>query len=86
MRDAKDGLVSLVIARKQDGETFSNSPLRRVAGGGTVFHEDVPRFQIAGFEADAYLVFVVSEMDAAANQQLAVTVAGPVTALLNTIG
>jgi hypothetical protein len=86
MRDAKDGLVSLVIARKQDGETFSNSPLRRVAGGGTVFHEDVPRFQIAGFEADAFLVFVVSEMDAAANQQLAVTVAGPVTALLNTIG
>jgi hypothetical protein len=50
-----------------------------------VFHEDVPRFQIAGFEADAFLVFVVSEMDAAANQQLAATVAGPVTTLLNTI-
>ncbi len=86
MRDANDGLVSLVIARKQDGETFANSPLRRVASGAPVFHEDVPRFQIAGFEADAFLVFVVSEMGTEANQQLAATVAGPVTALLNSIG
>ena len=86
MRDSTDSLVSLVIARKQDGETFANSPLRRVAGGGMAFHEDVPRFQIAGFEADAFLVFVVSEMGTEANQQLAATVAGPVTALLNSIG
>lgn len=86
MRDANDGLVSLVIARKQDGETFANSPLRRVSGGVPVFHEDVPRFQIAGFEADVYVVFVVSELDGAANQQLAAVMAAPVTALLNSIG
>ena len=83
MRDSNDALVSLVIARKQAGETFANSPLRRVAG---VFTEAVPRFQIAGFEADAYVVFVVSEMDGTANQQLAAAVAAPVTALLNSIG
>lgn len=86
MRDGNDTLVSLVIARKQAGETFANSPLRRVAGSVGVFAEDVPRFQIAGFEADAYVVYVVSEMDVAANQQLAAAVAAPVTALLNSIG
>jgi len=82
LRGAGEKTVSLVMARKQRGETFANSALRRVAGS-AVFTEDVPRFQIAGFEAESYLVFVVSDMTGEQNQQLAFTLAGPVTALLN---
>jgi anti-sigma factor RsiW len=81
-----DRTASLMMVRKQPGETFANSPLRRVAGQLPVFTEAVPRFQIAGFEAGAYLVFLVSDMSGEANSQLAQTLAAPVSALLLTLG
>lgn len=85
LRSPEGKTVSLVMARKSAGETFANSPLRRVLGGLPVFTEDVPHYRIAGFEADSFLVFVVSDMSAADNQQLALSLAAPVVALLNTI-
>jgi len=86
LRGAEEKTASLVMARKEAGETFANSPLRRVAGDLPVFTEEVPRFQIAGFEAGAYLVFLVSDMSGEANRQLAKTLAAPVMELLNTLG
>ena len=86
MRDAGGRLASLVIARKEGGETFANSPLRRVAGAMPVFSEEVPRFQIAGFEGGGYLAFVVSDLGEEENQRLAVRMAGPVAALLANMG
>jgi hypothetical protein len=86
MRGSHEKTVSLVMARKQAGETFATSSLRRVAGELPVFTEDVPRFQIAGFETPSYLVFVVSDMGSAENQQLAVSLAGPVAAMLDKLG
>jgi anti-sigma factor RsiW len=85
LRGAAEKTASLVIARKESGETFANSPLRRAAGELPVFTEEVPRFQIAGFEAGAYLVYLVSDMSGEANQQLARTLAAPVSALLLTL-
>ncbi|MFN0104781.1 MAG: anti-sigma factor family protein [Bryobacteraceae bacterium] len=86
MRGPEDKTVSLVMAKKQAGETFANSSLRRVMGALPVFSEDVPRFQIAGFEAASFLIFVVSDLDGAENRQLALTLAGPVTAMLDKLG
>jgi len=83
MRSPDEKTVSLVMARKQPGETFATSSLRRVMG---VFTEDVPRFQIAGFEASSFLIFVVSDMGGAENEQLAWTLAVPVTAMLDALG
>lgn len=85
MRGADEKTVSLVMARKLAGETFASSPLRRVAGA-SVFTEDVPQFEIAGFEADSFLVFVVSDLAGDENQQLALTLAAPMTAMLNKLG
>jgi anti-sigma factor RsiW len=82
MRGTEEKTVSLVMARKQAGETFASSSLRRVAGS-SVFTEEVPQFQIAGFEADSFLVFVVSDLAGSKNQQLASTLAGPLTSMLN---
>ncbi len=86
MQGASGRVASLVIARKEGGETFANSSLRRVAGEMPVFTEEVPRFQIAGFEAGGFLAFVVSDLSGEENQRLALVMAGPVRALLAAMG
>jgi anti-sigma factor RsiW len=75
MKNPEGKTVSLILARKEAGETFANSPLRNVGG---VFVESAPRFAMAGFEAGAYLAFVISDLDLAANEQLAGLLVEPV--------
>jgi anti-sigma factor RsiW len=75
MKNPEGRTVSLILARKEVGETFANSPLRNVGG---VFSESAPRFAMAGFEAGAYLAFVISDLDLAANEQLAGLLVEPV--------
>jgi hypothetical protein len=54
-------LVSLILTHRQPGESLS----------GGIYQAGVDRFQVAGFETHDYLVYVISDMDAPQNLQLA---------------
>ena len=60
-----DKLLSLVLTRKQPGESLS----------GGVYQEGVDRFQVVGFESHDYLAYVISDLDAQQNLQLAANLA-----------
>jgi anti-sigma factor (TIGR02949 family) len=70
-------LISLVIARKQNGETFRNSTLVPVIehGGLPIYHDDVQRFDMTGFETRSHLVYLISDAPAKDNRQLMVALA-----------
>ena len=70
LRD-RDRLISLVIARKQDGESFAGMvPAARV--NGVAFYQGVAeRYRLAGFEAGEYLAYVVSDLGDQENLQAA---------------
>jgi hypothetical protein len=74
MRTADDKLVSLILSRKQDGETLSGAELP---------HESVQRFQVTSFESRDYMGYVVSDMDPDRNNGLAKTLSEPVTRYLD---
>jgi len=50
-------LVSLLLTRKQSGESLS----------GGIYQAGVDRFQVVGFESHDYLAFVISDLDAQQN-------------------
>jgi hypothetical protein len=60
-----DKLLSLLLTRKRSGESLS----------GGVYQEGVDRFQVMGFESHDYLVYVISDLDAQQNLQLATNIA-----------
>jgi anti-sigma factor RsiW len=60
-----DKLLSLILTRKRSGESLS-------AG---IYQEGVDRFQVVGFESHDYLVYVISDLDAQQNLQLAANIA-----------
>lgn len=70
---ARDGarLVSLVIARREQGETFEND-LRAVAEehGTAMYSSDARQFSIAGFETPAHLVYLVSDLGEQENMRV----------------
>jgi len=68
---AKDGsLLSLVIARKQDGESFAN--LTPSTGHGMpVYQSNAGRYQVAAFDAGNFIAYVVSDLEGKANLQVA---------------
>ena len=82
----KDGakLMSLVIARKADGESFQTEQMRAVAqqDGMPIYQAGAQRFTIAAFETDAYLVYGISEMPEAENTRLVMAMAGDVKRVL----
>jgi anti-sigma factor RsiW len=80
MRSDEGKLVSLVLARKQAGETFEANALRPVLTrpNFALYGASVQRFQIAGFETGEFLAYVVSDMKEGANRQLALSLAQPV--------
>jgi anti-sigma factor RsiW len=57
--------VSLVLTRKQSGESLS----------GGIHQTGVDRFQVVGFESHDYLAYVISDLDAQQNLQLAANLA-----------
>ena len=59
-------LISIVIAHKQNGETFRDSTLVPVIehGGLPIYHDDVQRFDITGFETRSHLVYLISDVPA----------------------
>jgi hypothetical protein len=58
---SSDKLLSLVLTRKQPGESLS----------GGIYQEGVDRFQVVGFESHDYLVYIISDLDAQQNLRLA---------------
>jgi hypothetical protein len=73
----KDGndMVSLVIARKEAGETLAGLSVAGQASGIPVYRSAADRYEVAAFEADEYLAFVVSELKKGENLQVAVGLA-----------
>ena len=68
-------VLSLVVARKQDGESFDE--LRATAGpdGIPIYQSGVDRYRIAAFDAGKFLAYVISDMPGKANLQVASTLA-----------
>jgi anti-sigma factor (TIGR02949 family) len=79
-------LISLVIAKKQDGETLQKlSPALRPSGI-PVYESQAERFEVAGFETGQYLAFVVSDMSGGRNLQIAGSLAPAVHNFLVALG
>jgi Putative zinc-finger len=76
-------LISLVIARKEPGESMETlSPTVRRSGV-ALYQAATDRYEVAGFEAKQYLAFVVSDLSSTNNLQLASNLAPAVQAFLN---
>ena len=79
----KDGeLASLVIARKQPGESLAALSVAGSAPGVAVYQSSTDRYQVAAFDAGGYLAYVISQMRPAGNLQFAETLAPQVRELL----
>ena len=79
-------LLSLVITEKQPGESFSEME----ASSGSevsvpVYEVAAKRFQVAGFDTQGYLAFIVSDLDRKNNLQIAENLAPLVAGFLNSI-
>lgn len=78
-------LTSLVIAERQPGETFQSSGLAPALSdaGLPIYHSNVQRFQINGFQTSRHLVYLVSDLSQDANQRMMASLARPVRDLLD---
>lgn len=87
MKDGDGKYFSLVLARKENGETFASSSLRRVLDkpNFAVYGENVERFQIAGFETRDYLAYVIGDTTTESNTQLAGALAAPLREFLDSL-
>ncbi|HBY63070.1 MAG TPA: hypothetical protein DEH78_24880 [Solibacterales bacterium] len=77
-------LLSLVIARKGEGESFKTENMlpAAVRDGVPVYTAGVQRFQIASFESRDYLVYVISDLTAAQNTEALLAMAPGVRGVL----
>lgn len=80
------GLLSLVIARKQPGESLEGLAPSLDASGIPVYQSAAGRYEVAGFEGGEYLAFVVSELRGNANLQIAAGLAPRVREFLEKAG
>jgi hypothetical protein len=80
----RDGahLISLVISRKQAGETLGMLSPAVTPGGIPVYGGNAGAFQLAAFETADFLAFVVSDLDGASNLRIAGEIAPEVHRLL----
>ncbi len=79
-------LLSLVITEKQPGESFGEME----ASSGSevsvpIYQVAAKRFEVAGFESQGYLAFIVSDLDRKDNLQIAENLAPLVAGFLNSI-
>jgi hypothetical protein len=80
-------LASLVIAERQPGETFQTSGLTPALSDQNlpVYHSNVQRFQIDGFQTGSHLVYLISDLPKDANDRLMASVANPVREFLKSM-
>jgi len=76
-------LMSLVIARKDHGESLETLAPTLKTSGVSLYQAAAQQYEIAGFETEDYLAFVVSDLNAKANLQVAATLAPSVHAFLS---
>lgn len=76
-------LVSLVIARKEPGESLDALTPTVHTSGVPVYQAAAGHYEIAGFETQNYLAFVVSDLNARDNLLVASTLAPGVQTFLN---
>jgi hypothetical protein len=81
-----DKLLSLVIARKQDGETFDELTPATGPSGIPVYQSGADRYQVAAFDAGNFLAYVISDMKGKTNLQVASTLAPGVREFLAKAG
>jgi anti-sigma factor (TIGR02949 family) len=74
--------LSLVIARKQDGESLAGLSPTADHSGIPIYQSATDRYQVAGFEAGGFLAYVVSDLKAKANLQIAASMAPAVREFL----
>jgi hypothetical protein len=77
-------LISLVLAKRRPGETYRNSDLMQVLsqGGLKVYGASVQRFEIAGFETDGHLAWVVSDVSQRHTRELLIALAPGIRSIL----
>ncbi|MEO8597249.1 MAG: hypothetical protein ABI759_28280 [Candidatus Solibacter sp.] len=76
-------VISLVVARKENGETLAGLTPAEDSHGVPVYRTSTDQYQIAGFESERYLAFVVSSQSGSKNLQLAAALAPNVRRLLS---
>ena len=77
-------LVSLVITRKNPGESFRTEDMlpALVQSGIPMYQSDVQRFQMTAYETRDYLVYFISDLPKQQNTDLMLAMAPKVTAVL----
>lgn len=77
--------LSVVLAKRQPGESFENSRLHTILASGElpVYYAGSQRFQVAGFETRTHLGYLVSDLPEQQNLSIAAAVAPSVQAFLN---
>jgi hypothetical protein len=77
-------VLSLVIARKQDGESFAiENVAPALMQSGTAFYQGgVQRFAIASFESRDHLVYFISDLERRQNMNLMLAIAPQVKEFL----
>jgi hypothetical protein len=78
-------LLSLIITKKSPGESFHAVLLAPVlaAAGVPVYRAGASQFQVAAFESQGYLAFVISDLPEESNLQLARSLAPSIQQFLN---
>jgi hypothetical protein len=69
------GLLSLVVARKNPGESLGGMPAAAEPSGIPIYQSAAGRYEVAGFEAGNFLAYVVSDLSGKTNLQIASNVA-----------
>jgi hypothetical protein len=64
-------LLSLVITRKQAGETLEGLATSRQPSGVPIYQATARNYDVAGFETDQFLAYVVSDLGAKQNLEIA---------------
>jgi len=77
------GLLSLVITRKQTGESIEGLAPATQSSGIPIYQSAAGRYQVAGFEPGNYFAYVVSELRSKANLQIAANMAAGVHEFLS---
>ena len=80
-------LVSLVIARKSDGESFETEGLvpALVEAGIPIYRSGVQRFQMAAFESRDFLIYFISDLPQNQNSEMMTAMAPEIKGLLERI-
>jgi anti-sigma factor (TIGR02949 family) len=76
------GLLSLVVARRQTGESLDGLSPTAAASGVRIYQSAAGRYQVAGFEAGNFFAYLVSELREQENLQIVENVAPAVRQFL----